>query len=143
VSLTLKQVRDKADAKLATLWLDVIRPGELAWFAGHGEYAQVLYTRNLPENWEDSEVVQELLPITNIEPDDRPGMTARAVFGAVNIDVSLPFALATHVYNGPNGHGFVGQVWAKYEGDIYTRARNYGAETWRTLDWHRITAGPE
>jgi len=77
--------------------------------------------------------------VTDIDPHDRPGMTARAIFGAVSIDVSLPFALAVHVYNGPQGHGFVGQVWVKYEGTIYTRAKNYGPEDWRTRDWDIAT----
>lgn len=132
---TIAQVRDTANVRLATLWTNVILPKQIAWFAEHGEYAQILYTKNLPENASGASPVQELVPDTDLQPGDRPGMTAKAVFGAVSIDVQLPFALATTYYNGPSGKGFVGQVWVKFDGTIYTRAKNYGPEEWRTHDW--------
>jgi hypothetical protein len=113
----------------------VIRPKQLEWFAVHGEYAQCLYTRNLPNNRTTDPDVREAFPVTNLEPHDRAGMTAKAIFGPVNIDVSLPFAIATHAYDGPQGHGFIGQVWVKYEGTIYTKAKNYGPESHWTFDW--------
>jgi hypothetical protein len=127
---TLGQVRDAADARLATLWTGVIRPKELDWFDAYGEYAQC----NQPAD----ATVREAFPTTDLEPDDRPGMTARAIFGPVGIDVSLPFALAVYAYNGPGGAGFVGRVWVKYEGTTYTRAKNYGPEAHRAFDWEEV-----
>jgi len=137
--MTLGQVRTVANARLAALWTNIILPKQLAWFAIHGRYAQALHTQNIPNTSAADIVVQELIPITDVAPHDHPGQTAREVFGNVNINVSLPFALAAHAYNGPQGHGFVGQVWVKFDGTIYTRAKNYGPEEWRTFDWNIAT----
>ena len=43
------------------------------------------------------------------------------------------------VYDGPQGKGYVGTVWAAFDGSVYSRARNFGPETERTLDWRRLT----
>jgi hypothetical protein len=132
---TLAQVRDKADQKLADLWVNVIRPKELEWFAVNREYAQCIHTQNIPDNQPADATVRELLPETNLEPSDRPGVTAKSIFGSANIDVSLPFALAIDAYRGPYGPGFVGRVWVKYEGVTYMRAKNYGPETHNAFNW--------
>jgi len=137
-ALTLAQVRDAADARLATLWVDVIRPGELAWFANRGVYGQCLHTQNIPDTAAADAAVQKLLPVTDVRIHDSNRESCRDIFGAVSINVSLPFAIAVHVYNGPQGKGFVAQVWLRHEGTEYTRARNYGPETWRTFDWRQI-----
>lgn len=137
-ALTKQQVQDKADQRLQTLWVNVIRPGELAWFAARGEYGQCLHTRNVPANEAADAAVRKLLPVTNVEDSHHLGMTCKAIFGAVNIDVELPFAVAVHVYNGPQGHGFVGIVEVKFDGTRYTKRRNYGPETHRTRGWEEL-----
>ena len=139
-ALTLAQVRDAADARLTTLWVNVIRPGELAWYAEYGVYGQCLHTRNIPDTAAADAVVAELLPVTDTHIHDSNGESCRDIFGAVSINVSLSFAIAVHVYNGPSGQGFVGQVWVRHNGVEYTLARNYGPETWRTFDWQQVEA---
>ena len=135
---TLAQVRDAADARLTTLWVNVIRPGELAWFAGHGVYGQCVHTQNIPDTAAADAAAAELLPVTDVHIHDSNKESCRDIFGAVSINVSLPFAIAVHTYNGPQGKGFVGEVWVRYEGVTYYKARNYGPETWRTFDWRQI-----
>ena len=139
---TLGQVRDAADARLATLWVDVIRPGELAWFANYGTYGQCVHTLNIPNTVAADAQVQELLPVTDVHIHDSNGESCKDIFGAVPINVNLPFAIAVHVYGVSSDQGFVGQVWLRYEGTIYTKAKNYGPETGRTFDWRAVEEGP-
>lgn len=141
-ALTLGQVRDAADARLTTLWVNVIRPGELAWFAERGVYGQCLHTQNIPDTAAADAVVAELIPVTDVRIHDSNRESCRDIFGAVNINVSLPFAIAVHVYDGPSGKGFVGAIWVKFNGTLYTKAKNYGPETWRTHDWEEVTEVP-
>ena len=141
-AITLGQVRDAADARLTTLWTDVIRPGELAWYAEYGVYGQCLHTVNIPATAAADAEVAELLPVTDTHIHDSNGESCRDIFGVVSINVSLPFAIAVHVYNGPQGKGFVGEVWVRYEGATYHKARNYGPETWRTQGWVGVEEEP-
>ena len=141
---TLFRVMDKAEQRFDVLWDTVILPKGQEWFTKHGEYAQCLYTQNLPDNKLADADARYLLPVTDLEPGDRPGMTAKAIFGTDNIDTFLPFAFAVHVYESPKqyketgGHGIVAQEWVKYEGITYMRAKNYGPESWRAHDWEEL-----
>lgn len=51
-------------------------------------------------------------------------------------DLSLPMLIVMDIYESPRGHGFVGRVYARHNGTVYTRARGYGPDAGHyTHDW--------
>jgi hypothetical protein len=132
----LAQVRDAVDARLVTLWTGQVVPRQDAYFAAHGKYWQGYRTFDvtlLPDNPSSgSPTVLEVVPVTDTHPTDQDETWTGAglVLGA-----TIPMALQMDVYNGPLGHGYVGTVWARWNGNTYTRSQNNGPETWRTKPW--------
>jgi len=131
--MTLSEVRDKADAKLVNLWVNQIRPKQLAYFATHGKYWQGLVTSSIPEDGAD------IVADYTSRPSDQ-AETWEDMFGGP-LDANLPVALRVDVYEAPAGWGFVARVWIRYAGTVYTKSQNYGPETWRTQDWTEVKEG--
>lgn len=131
---TLIQVRDAVDARLTNLWQNQIIPRQDVYFAARGRYWQGLLTTNiasLPNNLATGSVL-EVAPNLNAKPTDQ----AESWSGnSINLEPTIPMALAIDAYHGPLGRGYVGLVWARHLGNTYHRAQNRGPETWRTFDW--------
>lgn len=136
-AIPLDAALDNASQRFDVLWDSFIVQSELDWFAAKGAYAQCLHTQNVPNNTSSGPAKEEM-PVTDRHNHHSFKESCQDIFGPSNIDRSLPFAIAVHVYNGPSGKGFVGLIWVKYEGTTYTMARNYGPETWRTFDWREV-----
>lgn len=138
---TLARVRDYVDQRLTDLWRDQVIPRQDAYFAAHGKYWQGLRTfslTELPDNPADGDAtVREVAPIRSTHPTDQA-----ETWDDVGIDLgtTIPCALSIDVYGGPFGDGYVGTVWALWDGNVYTRAQNRGPETYRTYDWRRADA---
>lgn len=139
--IPLDTALDNASHRFDVLWDSFILQSELDWYAANGAYAQCIHTQRIPENTASGPVKEER-PVTDVHNHHSFRESCRDIFGPSNIDVNLPFAIATHTYNGPQGKGFVGQIWMGYEGAVHTMARNYGPETWRAFDWREVTEGP-
>jgi hypothetical protein len=139
---SLAQVRNFVDARLTTLWTDVIVPRQDTYFANNGKFWQgirCLDLGNLLDNPQNAlNVVLEMVPDLTRKPTDQATSWAAA---NVNLGATIPMALQIDVYDGPEGKGYVGQVWAKWNGTIYTRAQNHGPESWRTFAWRVAEAG--
>lgn len=93
--MTLAQLRDKANARLATFWTALVAKEE-AYFAKHGKYFQLLVT-----------------PETNVVDGVDSDFTARNPSDEVHvIDVDfawatkIPFNIRVDEWVGPNGKGF-------------------------------------
>lgn len=136
---TLARVRMVVDDRLQDLWQNQIVPRQDAYFATHGKYWQGLRTfllTQLPDNPADgTTTVLEVAPVRDSHPTDQPETWEGA---GIDLGASIPFALLMDTYGGPQGQGFVGTVWAMWDGNVYTRAQNRGPETWRTFDWRRL-----
>lgn len=140
-AIPLDTALDNASHKFDVLWDSFIVDSELDWFANRGAYAQCLHTQNVPNNTPAGPAKEEM-PITDRHNHHSFKESCDDIFGHSNINRSMPFAIAVHVYNGPQGKGFVGVIWVKHDGVEYTLSRNYGPETWRTQDWAVITEMP-
>jgi hypothetical protein len=138
---TLARVRTYVDDRLADLWQNQIIPRQDAYFASHGKYWQGLRTAvlsALPDNTDDgSTTVREATPTTNTHPTDQAETWTDV---GIDLGTSIPMALQIDSYGGPFGDGYVGTVWALYDGEVYTRSQNRGPETYRTEPWRRMTA---
>lgn len=140
---TLVQVRNFVDGRLATLWTGQIVPRQDAYFAANGKYWQGVRTTTLalcPNNPSDaSPSVLEVVPTMTVKPTDQAEDWTAA---GINLGATVPMAFEIHSYNGPQGKGYVGIVWARWNGNVYTRSQNFGPETWRTEPWAQVVTGP-
>lgn len=120
---TLQEVRDKADAILANLWVE-LRNKEIAYFNKHGRYFQLLIT---PE-------------VTVIDGTDSDLSVRPSPFEQYLEDVTLnwaskiPFQIEVHEF--PDG--FTGIVTVEVNGEKYTRQQSFGNNVNRA--WTKVTA---
>lgn len=140
---TLAQVRDFVDARLTDLWTNQVVPRQNVYFGNHGRYWQGIITTNLPDlpnNPQNANpVVLEVVPDILRAPTDQPTNWQQA---GLNLGATIPMALEIHTYDGPEGMGYVGFVWARWNGNTYMRCQAFGPEKWRTLAWHRVEEMP-
>ncbi len=130
-TLTLAQARTRVDNRLAALF-PTVQAKETTYQAGHGRYWQGLATTTtFPDNGGDC------IPNTSRKPYYQLESWAD-VFPNFFL-ASEPAIFQIDVYHGPLGQGYVATVWVRYLGNIYTRAQNVGAETWRTYAWRQET----
>jgi hypothetical protein len=109
---TLIQVRDKANAKLATFWSG-LQTRQDAYFAKHGKYFQLLAGSDLTLDGADT-------AFNVVSPSDETHV--------VDIDTAwtdtVPFRIEIHDWVGPNGKGYKGIVTINFEGTLYRRERD-------------------
>lgn len=133
---TLVQVRNAVDARLTTLWTGQVVPRQAAYLAAHGRYFQGYATFSLaalPDNPSGgAATVLEVAPTTNTHPTDQAETWTDS---GIVLGATIPMALRMDVYDGPQGKGYVGTVWARWAGNTYTRSQNFGPEDWRTQAW--------
>lgn len=112
---TLLQVRNKADAKLATFW-SALQTRQNAYFTKHGKYFQLLAGSDLTLDGADT-------TFSVISPPDEKYV--------IDIDTSwsdtVPFKIEIHEWVGPNGNGYRGIVTVNYQGTLYQRTRDSDA----------------
>lgn len=137
---TLAQVRNAVDARLATLWTGQVIPRQTAYAGNHGgRFWQGLVTFTisaLPNNPNDANpTLLEVTPVLNTHPTDQAFTWIDA---GINLEATIPMALQMDVYDGPLGKGYVGTVWGKWNGNLYSRSQQVGPETFRTLPWAQV-----
>lgn len=114
--MTLNELRNKANAKLATFW-SALRARQDSYFVKHGKYFQLLAGSALTLDGADT-------TFSVVPPSDEPHI--------VDIDTSwsdtVPFQIEVHEWVGPNSRGYTGIVTINHEGTLYQRARNSDAE---------------
>lgn len=111
--MTLAELRDKADAKLATFWTALVAK-QNAYFAKHGKYFQLLVSPT-------SDVVD------GVDSDFTVRHPSDEMF-AVDVDflsaTKIPFNIQVHEWVGAD-KGFTAIVQVKLpNGDVYMRSRN-------------------
>jgi hypothetical protein len=139
---SLQQVRDFVDNRLANFWTNQVIPKQNAYFAAHSRYWQgviLVGLTALPDNPNNGDAtVLEVTPNASARPTDQAESWADLGFnfGAQN---RVPMAIQIDTYNGPQGWGYVGTVYARWNGNYYTRSQNVGPETHRTIGWRQIS----
>ena len=128
--MTLAELRDKADAYLATFW-SVLVTKEEAYFAKHGRYFGF--------NWSPStEVVDGVDTDFVLNPPSRFFEAADVSFPATQV----PFQIQVIHHHGPQGQGFTGWVRVKLpNGDAYMRSKGYGAHS-EDRAWFKYETSP-
>lgn len=137
---TLNQVRNAVNSRLADLWTNQVQPRQATYFGNRGRYWQGIVTTNvdvLPANNDADVGVAEVTPDVSRKPTDQAESWSGA---SINLGSSIPMALQIDVFDGPNGRGYVGIVYARHNGNLYTRAQEahepgVTGEPWRTHDW--------
>lgn len=111
---TLKQIRDKADAKLATFWVN-LQTKQDAYFAKHGKYFQMLISPvDVVIDGLDSDYVDRV-------PSDEKFVIDRDFSFAKKI----PFQIRVDEWNGSEGVGYIATVYVQLlDGRIFTRNRD-------------------
>ena len=110
---TLKQVRDKADAKLVQFW-QLLQEKQDNYYAKHGKYFQLLvYPETKVADGIDSD-------FTLRKPSDEK----------FALDVNfpwtdkVPFQIKVDEWVGPNGAGYQASVFVEWNGRTFTRSRD-------------------
>jgi hypothetical protein len=129
----LSQTRTRIDTWLVNRW-PTITNRQALYLANNGRYWQGLITH--------SAVPAHTTTVTNNAAPDRwtfkptdvdlnwadafpGGWSNEAVSAAIKFDV----------YAGPQGQGWIGTIFVRFNGTLYDRAANWGPETWRTYGW--------
>lgn len=112
--MTLAELRDKADAKLATFW-SVLVTKQNAYYAKHGKYFQLLLTPT-------SAVVDGAdTDFTDNVPNDEK----YAIDRDFSFSEKIPFNIRVDEWVGPQGNGYKATVFVQLpNGDKYTRSRD-------------------
>ena len=111
--LSLTQLRNKANTRLAAIWPTIVAKQD-AYHAKHGKYFQKLIT-NQPQDEEESDWVDQS---PNYEP--YPDDAVLVLDGG-----KLPFALWIDESLGPDGAGWFASVSVKLANDdVYYRRRD-------------------
>lgn len=111
---TLIQIRDKANAKLATFWTS-LQTRQNAYFAKHDRYFQLLAGSNLVADGVD-------VPFTVVLPSDE--------MHQIDIDTSwsdtVPFQIEVHTFDSEKERGYTAIAKIKLlNGDVYVRSRTF------------------
>lgn len=141
---SLAQVRSAVDSRLSTLWTNQILPRERAYFSAKGRYWQGIITTDLaslPNNRDADASTAEVAPGISRKPTDQAETWSDA---GLSLGATIPMAIEIHTYDGPNGRGFVGLVWVRHNGNVYSRAQEHHesdvqGEPWRSFAWRRET----
>lgn len=129
--MTLQQIKDQADAKLATLWT-AVQNKEAAYFAANGRYWQGLKTHTVNPA-DGNETLPNVGTATPYYQSDPYPLAIR--------NTALPMALEIHQYQCPDGtKGYQAFVYVTVLGETYTRSAQVGPETWRAYGWRKIAA---
>jgi hypothetical protein len=120
------------DSALDGLWAQLAER-QAAYRRGRGRYWQGLDTpATLPEEGADA------APDPARAPDDQAEDWAAA---GIVLPARLAGALAVHVYDGPDGQGYVLMARARRGGGVWAAARQAGPEGWRSHPWREEGEG--
>lgn len=136
---TLNQMRNAADTFLANKWPTIVARQE-NFRANRGRYWQGLRTHTTVPAHTNSTDGSKLGDRLNEGPGDQFS-TWLNVFPEWLSEL-LPVTVWIDVYDGPEGHGWVGGIEATHNGNLWRRTQNVGPESWRTQGWHQVTADP-
>lgn len=125
--MTLAEIRDAVDAKLATLW-PTVQARQATYAANHnGRYFQLLPTHLiLPADGLETALANLLA---------KPSYQAESGADFGGWPATLPMCLTIHQYDGPQGRGYAGICEVVVSGTTYWRAAQVGPETWRAFGW--------
>jgi hypothetical protein len=129
---TLAQVRTIVDDWLTARW-PLFTARQDAYFLAHGRYWQGIRWATLAAT--PSEGADGATTLT-VKPTDQAEDWVDFGLGAL---LTAPCAFQCDVYDSPGGKGYVATVEVLYGGTLYTRSRNVGPETSRTVAWHVAT----
>lgn len=110
---TLKQVRDKADAKLAQFW-SILEAKQEAYRLKNDKYFQLLFTgsRQVDSGQEYDFIVRK--PSDEKNPDDID----------ITVTSRIPFEIQVDEWVGEGKTGYSATVTVEYLGRIFTRTRD-------------------
>jgi len=130
---TLTEVRDIADAWLAARWPTVQTRQETYASNHNGRYWQGLRSHSsIP-----IDAIDSFADLLDSHPTDQVSSWNDALPG---LPTNWPVLFVMDVYDGPQGMGYVGSVYVYHTNTdrTYSRSRNEGPETWRTVAWHQV-----
>jgi len=126
--MTLAQIRNAVDAKLAGIW-PAVQARQAAFLAANGRYWQGKRTHVVTPS-EGVETAANNLA-------DRPTNEAA---GWTGLPAAMPMVLTMDVYEASGGHGYVASVRVSVLGTTYERAQAVGPEAAaRTFAWRIAT----
>lgn len=121
---TLKQIRDKADAKLAEFW-SLLSQKQDGYFSKHGKYFQLLVTDEVVDGVDTTFEVR------------KPSDEKYAVDVDIDFNSPLPFTIQVDEWTKGKEAGYSATVWIKLSsGDMYTRTREH---TGQDTGWSKYT----
>jgi hypothetical protein len=118
------------DAQINVM-LPMLSQFQSVYYSVNGRYYQALDSHSSP-------------PIVPVVPD---GITASPtdqeeslvyLWNFASLPDTLAWSFSVSTYSGPDGDGYVLRVETVVNGETWTRAVNYGPDTWRGNDWYQV-----
>jgi hypothetical protein len=129
--MTLAEIRDAVDSRLATLWA-AIQSRQTAYMAAHnGKAWQGLRTHSVIP----SDGATATPDIGTRCPTDQLGSSWPLAIR----NTAMEMALEISPYEAPDGTGYQATVWVTVAGTTWTRTAQVGPEVWRTQGWRAVT----
>lgn len=132
---TLAQVRTRVDDWLTARW-PTVQNRQDAYFQAHDRYWQGLRTHAITPNHTTASFADSISDLLANHPTDQEDDWLDFLSEIEN--VAIPAIFVMDVYDGPEGQGYVGHVYAAHNGTVYHRAQNVGPESYRTQGWHEL-----
>ena len=130
---TLQEVRTKVDNWLTSHW-PTVASRQATYFLAHAKYWQGLRTHVGEIEYTTASDGESVGDNLTSSPTDQ-SETWQDAFPVLSTLI-LPAVFVMDVYENNDGHGWVLTAYIRFNGTIYTRARNgEGTETDRTYNW--------
>lgn len=104
-----------------------------AYLALHGRYWQGLLTHDVPPSHTNAADNDSKPNRFNNKPTDQVE-TWSDIFPEWS-DLNFPASVAFEPYDGPQGKGWVAQIFMIFNSILYIKTINHGPETYRQFDW--------
>jgi len=133
---TLEEIKAQCESFQANQ-LPLIQKIEAAYFISNGRYFQGIQT---PSTIPDDGL--EIDADYSKKPTDQKETWADVFKDLDALPMKIPALTAIHVYEGPNGHGFIVSLAFHSKGKVYYRMWNQGPEN-RDTSWIEVDYDPE
>lgn len=134
--MTLANLRDAVDAKLANLWPRIVNRQD-AYFLAHGHYWQGMFTHTIPPNTTNQDNVE-----VEVAPDNlnaRPTDETEGWQEVSNFPATLAYRLRMDIWEA-EVKGYTGTIQVRHNGNHYQRSKSVPDDRF-TQAWFRLS-GP-
>ena len=132
---TLNQIKNRVNSRALVLW-NLLQTRQETYLQNNGIYWQGLITPSqLPEF---SDVDDSPLDADNTDKNANSHDVSWDIILPEIKNTPLSAQIRVDTYEAPNGHGYSLTLRLIYNGQVFSRTKQHGPETWRDENWHEL-----